>query len=171
MPFAPLEPGPVEAAEEAVLQFQGRNAFRAIDHHWRENLFATAGAAVEVWSHERSEPVNTFSWGADAVLSVRFNPVRRQGPGSGRATARRVSLWRHDGGLREGVRWGCIMQKSLARPPASGPHGGLLSILQFVKTSLLRCTSSTAGRKYVQAFARSSCTAHAPLHCKLEVLC
>lgn len=79
VPFAPLEPGPVECAEEAVLQFQGRNAFRAIDHHWRENLFATAGAAVEVWSHERSEPVNTFSWGADAVLSVRFNPVRKRG--------------------------------------------------------------------------------------------
>jgi hypothetical protein len=58
-----------------VLQFQGRHPFRAIDHHWRDNLFATAGAAVEVWSHERSEPVNTFSWGADAVLSVRFNPV------------------------------------------------------------------------------------------------
>lgn len=77
VPFAPLEPGPVECSEEAVLQFQGRNAFRAIDHHWRENLFATAGAAVEVWSHERSEPVNTFSWGADAVLSVRFNPVSR----------------------------------------------------------------------------------------------
>lgn len=75
VPFAPLEPGPVECAEQAVLQFQGRHAFRAIDHHWKDTLFATAGAAVEVWSHERSEPVNTFSWGADAVLSVRFNPV------------------------------------------------------------------------------------------------
>jgi WD repeat and SOF domain-containing protein 1 len=58
-----------------VFEFQGRNAFRAIDHHWRENLFATAGAVVEVWSHERSEPVNTFTWGADSVLSVKFNPV------------------------------------------------------------------------------------------------
>lgn len=66
----------MECAESAVLQFQGRHPFRAIDHHWRDSLFATAGAAVEVWSHERSEPVNTFSWGADAVLSVRFNPVR-----------------------------------------------------------------------------------------------
>jgi WD repeat and SOF domain-containing protein 1 len=65
----------VECAESAVLQFQGRHPFRAIDHHWKEQLFATAGAAVELWSHERSEPVNTFSWGADAVLSVRFNPV------------------------------------------------------------------------------------------------
>jgi hypothetical protein len=35
VPFAPLEPGIVESAEEAVLQFQGRNAFRAIDHHWK----------------------------------------------------------------------------------------------------------------------------------------
>jgi WD repeat and SOF domain-containing protein 1 len=69
----------VEAEEVAVFEFQGRNAFRAIDHHWRENLFATAGAAVEVWSHERSEPVNTFTWGADSVLSVKFNPVRGKG--------------------------------------------------------------------------------------------
>eukprot|EP00882_Tetradesmus_deserticola_P008927 GHRQ01009417.1.p1 GENE.GHRQ01009417.1~~GHRQ01009417.1.p1 ORF type:complete len:450 (+),score=192.11 GHRQ01009417.1:122-1471(+) len=75
VPFAPLEPGPVEADEAAVFEFQGRNAFRAIDHHWRQSLFATAGAAVEVWSHERSEPVNTFSWGADSVLSVKFNPA------------------------------------------------------------------------------------------------
>ncbi|KAF6252435.1 WD40-repeat-containing domain protein [Scenedesmus sp. NREL 46B-D3] len=75
VPFAPLEPGPVEAEEAAVFEFQGRNAFRAIDHHWRDTLFATAGAAVEVWSHERSEPVNTFSWGADSVLSVKFNPA------------------------------------------------------------------------------------------------
>lgn len=60
-----------------MFEFQGRNAFRGIDHHWRENLFATAGATVEVWSHERSEPVSTFSWGADTVLSVKFNPVSR----------------------------------------------------------------------------------------------
>lgn len=85
VPFAPLEPGPVERAEEAVLQFQGRHPFRAIDHHWRDNLFATAGAAVEVWSHERSEPVNTFSWGADAVLSVRFNPVSLLRASAGRS--------------------------------------------------------------------------------------
>jgi WD repeat and SOF domain-containing protein 1 len=75
VPFAPLEPGPVEAEDAAVFEFQGRNAFRGIDHHWRENMFATAGAVVEVWTHERSEPVNTFTWGADSVLSVKFNPV------------------------------------------------------------------------------------------------
>lgn len=26
--------------------------------------------------HERSEPINSFAWGADNVASVRFNPVR-----------------------------------------------------------------------------------------------
>jgi hypothetical protein len=76
VPYAPLEPGPVEAQDAAVYEFQGRHAFRAVDHHWQRRLFATAGTAVEVWAHERSEPVHTFNWGADTVLSVRFNPVR-----------------------------------------------------------------------------------------------
>lgn len=38
-------------------------------------MFATAGAAVDVWDHERSEPIHTFTWGADNVLSARFNPA------------------------------------------------------------------------------------------------
>jgi hypothetical protein len=42
---------------------------------------------VDIWDHERSEPISHFSWGADAVLSARFNPV------SGRlASSCRVSL-------------------------------------------------------------------------------
>ncbi len=54
---------------------QGANAFRSIDHHWSRNTFATASSAVDVWDHERSEPIHTFSWGADTVISVRFNPA------------------------------------------------------------------------------------------------
>ena len=38
-------------------------------------MFATAGTAVEVWDHDRSEPIHTFSWGSDTVISVRFNPA------------------------------------------------------------------------------------------------
>jgi len=48
---------------------------RAIDHHWEDDKFATAGAAVDIWDHSRAEPISTYSWGADSVLSVRFNPV------------------------------------------------------------------------------------------------
>lgn len=75
VPYAPFEAGEVAAEEAAVLEFQGKHPFRGIDHHWRQQLFATAGAVVEVWDHARSQPINTFSWGADAVLSVKFNPV------------------------------------------------------------------------------------------------
>lgn len=68
--------GGTTAAEdhEAVAVFQGKNAFRAVDHRWEGTTFATAGAQVDIWEHERSEPINSFSWGADSVYAVRFNP-------------------------------------------------------------------------------------------------
>ncbi|KAK9838515.1 hypothetical protein WJX81_004545 [Elliptochloris bilobata] len=75
LPFAPFAPGPVQDAAGAVLEFQGRHAFRGVDHHWTASKFATAGAQVDVWDHERSEPVSSFAWGADTVTAVRFNPA------------------------------------------------------------------------------------------------
>ncbi|XP_019172458.1 PREDICTED: DDB1- and CUL4-associated factor 13 [Ipomoea nil] len=51
-----------------------KNGFRAVDHQWDGNLFATAGAQVDIWDHNRSQPVNSFEWGKDTVISVRFNP-------------------------------------------------------------------------------------------------
>ncbi len=48
---------------------------RGIDHHWQRDTFATAGQQVDVWDHSRSQPVHSFSWGADSLTSVRFNPV------------------------------------------------------------------------------------------------
>ncbi|CAN1827469.1 DDB1- and CUL4-associated factor 13 [Linum perenne] len=47
----------------------------AVDHQWGGDLFATTGARVEIWNHNRSQPVNTFEWGTDTVISVRFNPA------------------------------------------------------------------------------------------------
>ncbi|EYU46644.1 hypothetical protein ABFS83_04G022000 [Erythranthe nasuta] len=51
-----------------------KNAFRAVDHQWDGDLFATAGAQVDIWNHNRSQPVNSFAWGNDTSISVRFNP-------------------------------------------------------------------------------------------------
>ncbi|XP_058218674.1 uncharacterized protein LOC131329526 isoform X2 [Rhododendron vialii] len=51
-----------------------KNAFWAVDHQCDGNLFATAGAQVDIWDHNRSQPVNSFEWGKDTVISVRFNP-------------------------------------------------------------------------------------------------
>ena len=69
VPFAPFDGGPIQEDPRPVLEFSGKHAFRAIDHHWERQQFATAGAAVEVWDHERAEPVTTFSWGADTISS------------------------------------------------------------------------------------------------------
>ncbi|PKU83402.1 DDB1- and CUL4-associated factor 13 [Dendrobium catenatum] len=51
-----------------------KHAFWGVDHQWGGNLFATVGAQVDIWDHDRSEPVNTFKWGNDTVMAVRFNP-------------------------------------------------------------------------------------------------
>lgn len=75
LPYAPFISGTVEESEDEIIQFQGPNGFTGIDHHWQENIFATSGAQVDIWSHERSRPTATFSWGADTVQSVRFNPA------------------------------------------------------------------------------------------------
>ncbi|KAJ4874129.1 DDB1- and CUL4-associated factor 13 [Raphanus sativus] len=37
-------------------------------------LFATAGAQIDIWNHNRSQPVHSFKPGNDSVISVRFNP-------------------------------------------------------------------------------------------------
>ena len=49
--------------------------FQGIDHHWKENVYATCGDRVDVWQEDRSEPVRSFQWGVDTVHSVKFNPV------------------------------------------------------------------------------------------------
>lgn len=51
-----------------------KNAFWAVDHQWNGDQFATAGAQVDIWNHNRSQPVNSFEWGKDTSISVRFNP-------------------------------------------------------------------------------------------------
>ena len=56
-------------------RYYGSGAFRDVDAHWKDAQFATAGSAVELWDYDRSEPITTLEWGADSVLSVRYNPA------------------------------------------------------------------------------------------------
>jgi WD repeat and SOF domain-containing protein 1 len=58
-----------------VCDTKAGGALRDVDCHWGKDIFSTAGDAVELWSENRTEPATQFSWGADTVLSVRFNPV------------------------------------------------------------------------------------------------
>ncbi|XP_028073919.1 probable DNA helicase MCM9 [Camellia sinensis] len=50
-----------------------RSIHGAVDHQYEGNIFAIAGAQVDIWDHNRSQPVNSFEWGKDTVISVRFN--------------------------------------------------------------------------------------------------
>lgn len=75
VPFAPFDGGPVQDDASPVMEFSGQHAFLGVDHHWQRQQFVTAGAAVDLWDHARSEPVASFSWGADSVTSARFNPA------------------------------------------------------------------------------------------------
>ncbi|XP_024024327.1 DDB1- and CUL4-associated factor 13 [Morus notabilis] len=55
-------------------EYVWKNAFWAVDHQWDGDRFATAGAGVHIWNHNKSAPEKTFEWGTDTVISVRFNP-------------------------------------------------------------------------------------------------
>lgn len=53
----------------------GKNVFTGCDHHRKDFVFATSGSVVEIWDAHRSDPIESFSWGADTVTSVKFNPI------------------------------------------------------------------------------------------------
>lgn len=62
------------SGSKSLAVYVWKHAFWGVDHQWNGNLFATAGAGVDIWDPNRSEPVSTFEWGKDTVVSVRFNP-------------------------------------------------------------------------------------------------
>eukprot|EP01135_Chromosphaera_perkinsii_P000562 Nk52_evm24s123 gene=Nk52_evmTU24s123 len=64
-----------EDKTEPIQSIIGKNVFTGIDHHRKQELFATSGSTVDIWDHNRSEPVNSFDWGLDTITSVKFNPV------------------------------------------------------------------------------------------------
>ncbi|CAG8443570.1 6187_t:CDS:2 [Acaulospora morrowiae] len=64
---------PEQSGEEPVNTFIGKFSFSAIDHHRSDSIFATSGSQVDVWDHNRSDPIKTFTWDADTINTVRFN--------------------------------------------------------------------------------------------------
>ncbi|XP_059663197.1 uncharacterized protein LOC132308916 isoform X1 [Cornus florida] len=74
VPSATMSVDSYDNSAKPLAVYVWKNAFWAVDHQWNGELFATAGAQVDIWDHNRSQPVNSFEWGKDTVLSVRFNP-------------------------------------------------------------------------------------------------
>ncbi|CAK4610765.1 hypothetical protein LEN26_016201 [Aphanomyces euteiches] len=60
---------------EPIQTFHGKESFMGIDHHWNNSTFATCSSVVQVWDHHRSDPIHHYSWGADSITSVKFNPA------------------------------------------------------------------------------------------------
>lgn len=55
--------------------FMSKTPLNNIEHSYETNdVFATAGQIVQIWNYQRSIPIQTFEWGADSVLNVKFNP-------------------------------------------------------------------------------------------------
>mmetsp|Transcript_13679 Transcript_13679/g.26453 ORF Transcript_13679/g.26453 Transcript_13679/m.26453 type:complete len:506 (+) Transcript_13679:139-1656(+) len=67
---------------EPVATYTSSHPLQGVDCHWGDNRFASCGEQVDIWDSIRLEPVQTFSWGADSIRSVRFNPAERNLLGS-----------------------------------------------------------------------------------------
>jgi WD repeat and SOF domain-containing protein 1 len=72
---------PDEPFHGPLATWRTSGSFKSIDHHWFDPVFATASdEAVQIWSAERSMPIQTHSdlWGSeDTVTTVRYNPAER----------------------------------------------------------------------------------------------
>lgn len=64
-----------DAHQQPLQVFRGQNHFSCVDHHYKRSIFASAGSRVDIWDQYRSQPVQSFSWGADTINTVRFSPT------------------------------------------------------------------------------------------------
>jgi WD repeat and SOF domain-containing protein 1 len=60
-----------------VLTFVGQRAFTSLDAQNRLPYHFTTGSGqyVSVWDLQRSNPLHTFEWSSESVLTVKFNPI------------------------------------------------------------------------------------------------
>ncbi|KAF9954601.1 rRNA-processing protein sof1 [Mortierella alpina] len=71
------DPSTYESESESTIApiatYTGKNAFSGISHHRSDNIFATSGSTIDIWDHDRAEPVQTLNWGVDTINTVKFN--------------------------------------------------------------------------------------------------
>lgn len=64
-----------ETEIKPINTYVSQHSLTAIDHHWMDKQFATSGETVSLWDSSRSDPIHSYKWGADSVISVKFNPA------------------------------------------------------------------------------------------------
>jgi len=61
------------SGNQAVQTYAAKNAFSGIDHHRSKPWFVTASTQVDLWDHERAEPIQSLTWGSDTITTVKMN--------------------------------------------------------------------------------------------------
>ncbi|KAL0582958.1 hypothetical protein ABG067_007091 [Albugo candida] len=64
-----------EEKTEPITVYTSKEYLTGIDHQAKKDTFATSSSKIQIWNCHRSEPTQTFSWGADHITCVRFNPA------------------------------------------------------------------------------------------------
>ncbi|KAK9085368.1 hypothetical protein Sjap_025779 [Stephania japonica] len=125
-------------SSEPLAVYVSKNAFWGVDHQWDGDHFATAGAQVDLWDYNRSEPIRSFEWGKDTVISVRFNPGE---PNLLATTSRDRGIILYDLRLSSPVRK-LIMQtktNSIAWNPMEPMNFTAVSAIFYVLTRNISC--------------------------------
>lgn len=58
-----------------VNEWSGALPFTGIDHHWKDEMFATSSGQLDVWSYHRTTPIHSFKWGSATIMTLRFCPA------------------------------------------------------------------------------------------------
>ncbi len=58
-----------------LAEYLGEGPFTSLDHHWQQPLFVTGGFNLQVWDINRTQPVQSFTWGDESLTCVRMNKV------------------------------------------------------------------------------------------------
>ena len=71
---SPEAPNVLKNDYKPDFEYTSKEALSSVHPHFSEPLFATGGGVVQIWNYERSHPIESFDWGVDSVVKVRFNP-------------------------------------------------------------------------------------------------
>lgn len=52
-----------------------KSILQSLDSSYSSSTFVTGGQVVQLWSQERSNPIQSWNWGIDTVSKVKFNPT------------------------------------------------------------------------------------------------
>lgn len=64
-----------EQITSPIATYLGDSSFTGISHQRGTDSFATCGGSLQIWAHDRAEPLHTLNWGTDTIDHVKFNQL------------------------------------------------------------------------------------------------